>query len=751
MSDERDDVPVEDDADDTDGVDTDRAVPDGEEEPDGEATAEGPVTSRVEAMMEWSSRKPALAALGGVFLVLIGGVLFRWSTANVRDLFLVVLLTILSALIGAAGLLMIYEPIRDRVEADPITGLRRGLVVLVVGSVAAVVALLAGWSLGVIAAAVVVLIGLLALNAFLTTDRALALEVLGPGLALLLVGTLLAWTGNGLDGWSLGGLVAGVVGLILFKVGLPAWIDVVESRKVAALFGSLAATIVGVILLLVASGASSQLPLLGGIALVIIGLSALGIALLRFDRGATVGRVVLAVGLVALVVGWALLGGVLPLPPLVLLAWFLVAVLGAWFVFPGEALIAVLVVAFALAWVVVDRDAGEDRDPHPDAERTIVAFGDSFISGEGAPRYFDGTNVAGIGNNACRRAPTAYPWLVADRLDASLVFVACSGAQTINMDDDASPRPLPDPLGPIPGGEDQVQRLLASYADRVDDTSAVLVSIGGNDVYFGNIVQACLLPQTCAVDDRTGPWLANVASVEDTLVDTYTLLRDTFGADTPIVAIPYPLVVAPVEGCRIVIGDDEIAFVRQFTEALNDSIEQAATRAGINVYPGSEEAFVGRGWCDDDPATNSLHLSPTEGTFLDRVSPANWVHGSMHPRADGHALIAAGLVSDPDDGPVQGFLVDLLDSVEAGGPANPDPAGGPDVGSTGEPPEVPDRQWVQDRLYETVNDLVLPVGLILVGALLAAYGLVRARIPLLAGLVRLLEPADSRRSAPPEH
>ena len=44
---------------------------------------------------------------------------------------------------------------------------------------------------------------------------ALALDVLGPGLALLFVGTLLGWTGNGLDGWSLLGLVAWLVGLLL--------------------------------------------------------------------------------------------------------------------------------------------------------------------------------------------------------------------------------------------------------------------------------------------------------------------------------------------------------------------------------------------------------------------------------------------------------------------------------------------------------------------------------------------------------
>ncbi|MEL6985158.1 MAG: SGNH/GDSL hydrolase family protein, partial [Actinomycetota bacterium] len=405
-----------------------------------------------------------------------------------------------------------------------------------------------------------------------------------------------------------------------------------------------------------------------------------GIALARFEPGLVPSYLILAAGVAGLAVGALLTWQILRLPELVLLAVAIVAAIGAWFVFRGEALIAVLLLGFVFAWVLVDRTTGEPTDPNPEAELTIVAFGDSYISGEGAPRYFPDTNVPGIGNNACRRAPTAYPWLAADRLDASLIFLSCSGARTVDMDNTPTPRALPDPLGPIPGGEDQVQRLLASYADRIDDTDAVLVSIGGNDVFFGNIVQACLLPQTCAVEDRTGPWLDNAREIEDTLVDTYQLLRDTFGADTPIVAVQYPMVVRPVDGCRIVISEDEIEFIIEFTETLNGSIERAAARAGINVYGGGVDAFDGRGLCDDDPATNSLHLSPTEGAFLDQLSPANWVHGSMHPRADGHALMAEGLVSDPDDGPVGGLLVDLIDGSANGGAANPEPNGDPDVG-----------------------------------------------------------------------
>ncbi len=696
---------------------------------------------RLGTLQEWCRANPALCALAGIVLLVIGGLVFQ-SATGIRNLFVAVLVALIAAGLGGFGLLLVNEPVTSYVVQNRPRAIRAGFALLVLGLAAVALAIVIASSVGVILAAVVVLIALLVINAWLVGDHRTAIEFLGPGLGLLALATLVIWSGDGLDRWSLLGLGLWVLGLVFVKVGLPPWIDVDRAgRRVPAILGSVAATAVGIGLLYLASSVASQFPLLAGIGLAVVGLSAVGIALARFEPAPLLSYLVLAVGLAAVLGGGLLTWQTLRLPELVVLAAAIVTAVGAWFVFRGEALIAVLLLGFVFAWVLVDRTTGEPTDPAPDSALTIVAFGDSYISGEGAPRYFADTNVPGVGNNACRRAPTAYPWLAAERLDASLIFLSCSGARTVDMDNTASPRPLPDPLGPNPGGEDQVQRLLATYADRIEDTDAVLVSIGGNDVFFGNIVQACLLPQTCAVEDRTGPWLDNAKEVEDTLVDTYQLLRDTFGADTPIVAVQYPMVVRPVDGCRIVITDDEIDFIVEFTETLNGSIERAAARAGINVYSGSVDAFEGRGLCDDDPATNSLHLSPTEGAFLDQLSPANWVHGSMHPRADGHTLIADGLVSDPADGPATGLLVDLLDGQANGGAANPEPSGGPDVGPIGDEPEVADADWVTERLYETVSDLVAPIALLLIGGLLAAYGAIRAGIP----LVRFLDPSNNQR------
>lgn len=67
--------------------------------------------------------------------------------------------------------------------------------------------------------------------------------------------------------------------------------------------------------------------------------------------------------------------------------------------------------------------------PSPTSDDRIGAWGDSFISGEGAPNakqgYLPGTDQP---NNHCHRSSRAFPALVAKQLKMKLDFHACSGA-----------------------------------------------------------------------------------------------------------------------------------------------------------------------------------------------------------------------------------------------------------------------------------------------------------------------------------
>ena len=676
-------------------------------------------------LRDFAVLQPAQSGVVGV-LLLVAGLFFALAAVQTPSLVAALALATSGALFVVVGASPLNQVI-SRFVTEPGMGRRGpllGLGAIVVGlSLWLLAATAVSATFGVIGTASLV-IGVLALRAWIV-DRSLqaAGTWLGVGLGLTGIGPIIMGSGQGFDGPFLFGLGVTATGLGVLAIGLQAWLDAdAGQRRFPTLIVSISVLAAGVVALVVAATASSRIGVFYGAVLVLGAVRSVGAALSRTAIARGMSVTVLVAGVILLVLGSLLMWQVTRTPELVLLVAALMAAVGASAVVRGLSLGNLIAVGLVVSWVFTDRTVDTPTDPNPASELTIVAFGDSFPAGEGAPRYFPDTNTPGIANNACRRAPTAYPWLVADRLEASLIFLACSGARTVDMDNTANSTSLPDPLGPVPGHEDQVQRLLATSAERVEQTDVVLVSVGASDVDLYSILASCLLPSTCATDDRAGQWIENARQVEDALVDTYGLLRTTFGADTPIVAVPYPQIVAPTGRCEIMLGQDEIEFVSDLTETLNGSITRAAARAGINVYPSSEQAFTDRTLCDDDPASNLLHLSPTEGSMFDRLSPANWVHGSMHPRPTGHELIADGMVSGTTGGSTDGWLIELLDSTRA----NPEPTGGPDVGEIGVAPEVVDERWLTEQLYQTIASLILPLGLLLTGGLLYAYGALRA-------------------------
>ncbi len=683
----------------------------------------GEAPSRMDLLRDWCRRRPVMCILLGFGLLVAGGVLFLTATGQ-RSVGIAVLFALVAAFIGAVGLLLLNEPIASYVRPRPTSGRNFGALGLVIAFLVVGLAIRVESPTLAIVGIVFVLLSLLALNAWLLAKSEVRHSLLlGAGQVLLIGAPLLMWIGDGVDRWSIFAVIPWVLGLVLFKIGLPRWIDeeLAERRRMVVI-DSILAVGLGVALLYWAAQSFNEGAVLFGLALPIVGLSALGIALARYELSAIGVAIPLLAGLGLVLYGAVRTHRLIELAILSAIVSVVVAAIGAWFVFRGEALIAVLLLGFVIGWVLVDRDVSGADDPFPGADLTFLAVGDSYISGEGAARFFPGTNIVGPNGNQCRRAPTAYPYLVAERLEAGLIFLACSGARTTDMDNAGDiPASFPD----VAGNEDQLQRLLAVDGLRVADLDAVFVSVGGNDVGFGAIIKACLLPQSCAVPDRTERWLQNAAEVGPVLTETYRTLKGVVGEDTPIIAMPYPIIVRTDDRCDLAIDNDEVAFVEAFTSALNDEVEQSAAAAGINFFPGSIDAFDDRLLCDDDPATNFFHLGPTEGPIADTVLPTNWVHGTLHPRASGHELIADRLASDTT--PSTGFLVSLLAATADGEPANPAPTEPAADGESAAPEyeELPDAEWIEERLYETAADLVPPVALLLIGGLLAAFGLIK--------------------------
>lgn len=146
----------------------------------------------------------------------------------------------------------------------------------------------------------------------------------------------------------------------------------------------------------------------------------------------------------------------------------------------------------------------------------LVALGDSYASGEGNPRNVNawiaspGSFAPYWDDAACRRSVLGGPARAALALEqasastsVTLVDVACSGA-TVEQ----------GILGPQPGAAamSQIAQVRALIGDRPID--AVTISIGGNDVGFGSVLQTCLLATDCPLTRPSGGVLAGYPTLQ---------------------------------------------------------------------------------------------------------------------------------------------------------------------------------------------------------------------------------------------
>jgi lysophospholipase L1-like esterase len=287
--------------------------------------------------------------------------------------------------------------------------------------------------------------------------------------------------------------------------------------------------------------------------------------------------------------------------------------------------------------------ATEPLDPHPDSPFQVVALGDSYISGEGAEQYFPGTDETGEERNLCHRAPTAYPYLIADALGMSLRFVACSGARTADVTGvDAAGRPSP---GQYPHSGEGVfgANPQVTVLENLPSPDAVLLSIGGNDAGFAEIGGACANPvRTCSSPGRAAAWLRRLDEVVyPSLVRTYRAVRRA-ARGAPVFVLTYPNPFGP-EYCDDLIGVNraEMAFLRDvFSPALNAKVKAAAAAAGVEVID-LADALAGRRFCERPLRETAIHFVKLGRTTGSRLDLGALVRGSLHPNPEGHRMIAA--------------------------------------------------------------------------------------------------------------
>lgn len=195
------------------------------------------------------------------------------------------------------------------------------------------------------------------------------------------------------------------------------------------------------------------------------------------------------------------------------------------------------------------------------------ALGDSYAAGFGtAPPVDD-----------CARSELAYPYVLDGRMQIHLDdFAACSGAT------------VPD--------------LLANQLDALDaDTDLVTISIGGNDIGWGQVITACLVAdeQQCA-EAVAGTSFLIQNQLPSLLGTAYTAVRAA-APDAHVVITGYPRLFSPEHGdyvpdpdLPLVVSPTEQQMLNDGADLLNSVIAQTAQEHGFQ-FVDVRQRFEGKG------------------------------------------------------------------------------------------------------------------------------------------------------------
>lgn len=307
---------------------------------------------------------------------------------------------------------------------------------------------------------------------------------------------------------------------------------------------------------------------------------------------------------------------------------------------PYAALLAVsTAVTLALGACGADDDEASTHQPAPamgpeSAPQFVryVALGDSFAA-------FGPVAAATTGPEGCLRSSANYPALVAELLEsAEFVDASCGGAQTTDMT------------------ARQIVETPPQFDALTPGTDVVTLSIGGNDIGFGDIAH-CVM--TTRADSRADPradagaggggaGIGGAAPCRDRLdapvTDALDALPSKLDAvyagirarspEARVVATGYMPLVPAHGACEFVtaMNPGDVTWTRYVTERVNLIVAEAAARAGADlVLPRDAEQ---RSAC-----------APASERYTDFTGTDTGSH-PMHPTAAGqramaHAVAAA--------------------------------------------------------------------------------------------------------------
>jgi hypothetical protein len=323
-----------------------------------------------------------------------------------------------------------------------------------------------------------------------------------------------------------------------------------------------------------------------------------------------------------------------------------------------------------------------------------VALGDSFSAGEGLEPYLDECHRnAGEGAWPALVTPPGLPsYATVYGLDGNgtawdFEFPACSGARTVNVFRQGAG-------GGEPQGEEESGLTQLEFPAVDFETSAVTMTIGGNDVGFSGVLSACAVDSILLRLSVNLPVLNNFrsdctkdpdaffaeldAQIENLGVELsrlYSSTKDEVGPDSSVVISGYPRLF-PEASYRcgwlsgLFVNDDILDRMNASTDLMNDVIAAATAEAGV-WYVDVRDEFDNHGVCDE--RGEEWINGPTR---VESLNPLDWIsrrvgRGSFHPNRSGYEGYA-GVVSQ--------FLADRVGegwpTNGAGFPLNPAPAPG---------------------------------------------------------------------------
>ncbi|MBP3893810.1 MAG: VWA domain-containing protein [Atopobiaceae bacterium] len=320
-------------------------------------------------------------------------------------------------------------------------------------------------------------------------------------------------------------------------------------------------------------------------------------------------------------------------------------------------LLAVLVVdCLCLFLVAGERQAEAADDPGP----LLVAIGDSYSSGEGAPPFFgesSSSKYEGDGNYDWLAHRSERAWSGKLKVegqdlakDTSWIFKASSGAITDHIlgtdhwndhgkQDSKAGQQLKEWKDGLFGksGETYLPCQIDAF-DGIDRNAIdyVTMTIGGNDLGFGGIIEECFFDigdveasgVKAAIDNSIDLYRN---SVKDDLLDTYDAVLEKMGSKATLLVVGYPHL---SDGMRFMINEGEASELNHAVDVFDTETEALVRQLGR-----SDIEFVDpRGYFShhENKYINDINLiSENQDLAL-----APYSAYSMHPNAAGQEAYA---------------------------------------------------------------------------------------------------------------